>query len=166
MRENRNRAHFSSLPPQQQWHWGTQMLLQNLKTSPQALSAEDSLGLCNGIGLGYVKQSLADSAISYLQAALSLAKRLNDQEMVGTLYNNLGSANKLKKDWPQVRQWLEKSLSHNRALAGDSTAVLAYTIFIWPAWPKPKAKPISAASMRKRVWSWRSGTSAPRWRRF
>ena len=49
--------------------------------------------------------------------------------MLGTLYNNLGSANKLKQDWPQARQWLEKSLSHNRKTQGDSAAVLAYTYF-------------------------------------
>ncbi len=49
--------------------------------------------------------------------------------MLGNLYNNLGSGYKLKQDWPQARQWLEKSRSHNRALAGDSAAVLAYTYF-------------------------------------
>lgn len=41
----------------------------------------------------------------------------------------MGSAYKLKKDWPQARQWLEKSLSHNRKVQGDSADVLAYTYF-------------------------------------
>jgi tetratricopeptide (TPR) repeat protein len=45
------------------------------------------------------------------------------------IFFNLGSANKLKQDWPQARQWLEKSFSHNRKTQGDSAAVLAYTYF-------------------------------------
>ncbi len=70
-----------------------------------------------------------DGALLKYKEALAISEKFGNQAMVGTLYNNLGSAHKLKKDWPQARQWLEKSLSHNRALAGDSAAVLAYTYF-------------------------------------
>jgi tetratricopeptide (TPR) repeat protein len=148
-------------------------LLALWQAPPQPFSASDSLNLLNGLGVGYTKQSKADSALLFLRQALPIAERLKEQEMLGTLYNNLGSANKLKKDWPQARQWLEKSLNHNRKTHGDSAAVLAYTYFhlasVAPLL-KPKAKSISAASMRKRVCPWRSITSLPscarRWRRF
>jgi len=64
-----------------------------------------------------------------LYQALPIAERLKEQELLGTLFNNLGSANKLKQDWSQAWQWLEKSLQHNRTIAGDSAQVLAYTYF-------------------------------------
>ncbi len=91
--------------------------------------AASRLRLLNQIGVGYTKQSKADSALLFLRQALPIAERLKEQEMLGNLYNDLGSAHKLKQEWPQARHWLEKSLSHNRALAGDSAAVLAHTYF-------------------------------------
>ncbi len=129
VRKNRERAFIASLPPQQQWPIRTQQQLAILRKPPRPLSAADSLQLCNGIGVGYNKQGKGDSALYYLHQALQIAERLRDQEMVGTLYNNLGSANKLKEDWPQTRQWLEKSLRHNRRVQGDSAAVMAHTYF-------------------------------------
>ena len=129
VRNNRNRAYLASLPAQQQWQLRTQRLLALWQAMPQPLSASDSLNLLNGLGVGYTKLSKADSALLFLRQALPIAERLKEQEMLGMLYNNLGSAHKLKQDWPQARQWLEKSLRHNRAVVGDSAAVLAYTYF-------------------------------------
>jgi tetratricopeptide (TPR) repeat protein len=104
-------------------------LLALWQAPPQLLSASDSLNLLNGLGVGYTKQNKADSALLFLRQALPIAERLKEQEMLGKLFNNLGSAHKLKQDWLQARQWLEKSLSHNRKTQGDSASVLAYTYF-------------------------------------
>jgi tetratricopeptide (TPR) repeat protein len=129
VRENRDQAYFASLPAPQQWQLRTQRLLAIWKAPPEPLFVGDSLDLLNDLGAGYIKQSKADSALFFLHQALPIAERLKEQEMLGNLYNNLGSAYKLKQDWPQARQWLEKSLNHNSKTQGDSAAVLAYTYF-------------------------------------
>jgi tetratricopeptide (TPR) repeat protein len=123
---NRLQAYFESLGETERWRLVSQIYLSRLSDT---LSSSDRLGLLNQIGVGYIKQAKADSGLIYLQQALPLAQKLNEQEMLGTVLNNLGAAYKLKKDWPQARQWLEKSLSHNRKTQGDSAAVLAYTYF-------------------------------------
>ncbi len=65
----------------------------------------------------------------YLQQALPLAQQLNEQETLGTVLNNLGSAHKSLKHWPQAEQYLQQSLAHNLRVQGDGASVLAYTYF-------------------------------------
>jgi len=49
--------------------------------------------------------------------------------MVGSIYNNLGSAHKVRKAWPEALEWLRQSVAHNRAVAGDSASVLGFTYY-------------------------------------
>ncbi len=127
VQENRSQARWASLGESERWRLQTQFRLSQLHND--SLSASDKLQLLNGIGVGYIKQAKPDSALIYLQQALPLAQRLNEQETLGTIYNNLGAAYKLKQDWPQAVLWLEKSVSHNLRVQGDSASVLAYTYF-------------------------------------
>jgi tetratricopeptide (TPR) repeat protein len=126
VRQNKQEAWWSSLSEKEQLFWRTQYFLGQLSENPADTL---KLVLLNQVSVGYLKQAKTDSALIYLQQALPLAQELEEQEMTGTILNNLGSAYKLKQDWPQARQWLEKSLSHNRKAQGDSAAVLAYTYF-------------------------------------
>ena len=103
--------------------------LSKLYSAQQNLSGSNSLSVLNYLGVDYIKLSLADSALFYLDRALLLAQRLNEAELQGSIINNLGSAYKLKKDFTQAKNWLYKSWAFNRALDGDSTAVLAYTYY-------------------------------------
>jgi len=83
----------------------------------------------NLIGNGYIKQNKGDSALPYLQAALQVFQKVNNQKMLGTIYNNLGSAHKARRAWPEALMWLRKSAAHNRAVAGDSASVLGFTYY-------------------------------------
>lgn len=83
----------------------------------------------NGLGVGYIKLGQPDSARLYLEQALPLAQKLNEQEMLGMVLNNLGSSHKLLKNWAKAEQYLQQSLAHNRRVQGDSASVLAYTYF-------------------------------------
>jgi hypothetical protein len=48
---------------------------------------------------------------------------------MGTVYNNLGSAHKARQPWLEALAWLRKSATHNRAVAGDSAAVVGFTYY-------------------------------------
>lgn len=65
----------------------------------------------------------------YLEQALPLAQKLNDQKLLGIILNNLGSAHNVLKNWAKAKEYLKQSLAHNRRVQGDSAAVLAYTYF-------------------------------------
>jgi len=88
-----------------------------------------TLSLLNQVGVGYIKQEKADSALIYLEQALPLAQKLRQQSILGTLFNNLGAAFKLQHNWSQAQDYLYRSVSHNRAVQGDSAAMLAYSYF-------------------------------------
>ena len=62
-------------------------------------------------------------------STLVIARRIDADELQGSIINNLGSANKLKQEFNAAKKWLYESKAFNRALAGDSTAVLAYTYY-------------------------------------
>ncbi len=111
------------------WPRATQFYHRYWQANTDSMDAGEKASLENLIGIGYIKQNMGDSAIVYLQPALAAFQQLRDQEMVGTLYNNLGSAHKIRRAWPEAQQWLRKSITHNRAIAGDSAAVLGYTYY-------------------------------------
>ena len=129
VRENRNQAWWESLSEHERWFWQTQFYLAQLKDSTTAKTEPDMLALLNQIGVCYVKQAKADSALSYLNQAMLLAKNLNNKQMIGTVLNNLGAAYKISKNWPLAEGYLRQSIQHNRAVVGDSAAVLAYSYF-------------------------------------
>jgi len=64
--------------------------------------------------------------------------------MIGTVLNNLGAAHKIKKNWPQAEDYLHQSIQHNRAVVGDSAAVLAFTYFHLGGVLHAQAQPDSA----------------------
>lgn len=94
-----------------------------------SISQTEQAQVQNLIGIGYIKQIKGDSAVLYLQMALQTFQQLGNKDMEGTAYNNLGSANKVRKDWPEALRWLRKSVAHNRAVAGDSASVLGFTYY-------------------------------------
>tara|TARA_B110000046_G_C12753714_1_gene297858 strand:+ start:102 stop:311 length:210 start_codon:yes stop_codon:yes gene_type:complete len=64
-------------------------------------SIDDDMRLAltlNQIGLIEKKVSNYPSAIAYLDRALQLFSDLNDIELTSNVYNNIGSAYKLKRD--------------------------------------------------------------------
>ena len=126
VRENLQYTWWQSLSEKEQWALRTQVYLEQLSESVMDTL---KLALLNQIGVGYIKQEKADSALIYLRQALPLARALGDREMEGTALNNLGSAHKLAQNWPLAKQFLRRSVAHNRATQGDSAAVLAFTYF-------------------------------------
>lgn len=125
--KNREQTWWTTLSESERWRVRIQLRESRLKGD--LLSNMEKLQLLNETGIGYSKLNLPDSALIYLQQALPLAQQLNEQETLGNLYNNLGAAYKLQQDWPQALHWLEKSVSHNLRMQGDSASVLAYTYF-------------------------------------
>jgi tetratricopeptide (TPR) repeat protein len=111
------------------WPRATTYYQSYLRKSQDSLSLADQAQIQNLIGIGYIKQSKGDSAMLFLHTALQAYEKVNDQEMVGTVYNNLGSAHKSRKAWPEAIEWLRKSAAHNRAMAGDSASVLGFTYY-------------------------------------
>ncbi len=86
--------------------------------------------LKNLIGICYIKQGKGKEALPYLQAALTFHQGQKTPEslrMIGTSYNNIGSAFKADKKWDDAEKWLNKSLEYNREYQGDSASVLAFT---------------------------------------
>ncbi len=93
------------------------------------LEGKERADVCNRIGIDFIRQTQGDSAAVYFQQALAYYQDRPDsvsQQMVGRLYNNLGSAYKVKKDWEKARQWLTKSIAYNQQF-GDSVSVLGYS---------------------------------------
>jgi tetratricopeptide (TPR) repeat protein len=99
-----------------------------LRKNRNLLSVEQAQ-IQNLIGVGYVKQTKGDSALPYFQSALQTFQKLNNQEMLGTVYNNLGSAHKIRQAWPEALAWLRKSMAYNREVVGDSASVLGFTYY-------------------------------------
>ena len=120
---------MESFSETERWRYQLNGQLLKLHNVQQNLSGSDSLSILNALGVGYIKLSLADSALFYLNRALLLAQRITEAELQGSIINNLGSAYKLKKNFTQAKNWLYKSWAFNRALNGDSTDVLAYTYY-------------------------------------
>ncbi len=107
------------------WPRATRFYQSFLQANKDSLAATEQAQVQNMIAIGFIKQSKGDSAVSALQAF----EQAGEREMVGTVYNNLGSAHKLREDWPEALAWLRKSAAHNRAVAGDSASVLGFTYF-------------------------------------
>jgi len=117
---------LQSFPATERWRYLTQSYLAQLSDT---LLQNDRLALLLQIGQGYFKQAKADSALIYVEQALQLAQKLNDQEMVGTILNNVGLTLKSLRRWPESERFLRRSAEHHRKVQGDSAAVLAYTYF-------------------------------------
>ena len=111
------------------WPRATAYYRNYLRKTQDSLPLADQAQIQNLIGIGYIKQSKGDSALPFLQTALVGFQKVNDQEMVGTVYNNLGSAHKARQNWPEALMWLRQSATHNRAVAGDSASVLGFTYY-------------------------------------
>lgn len=120
---------MESFSETERWRYRVNAQLSRLHCVQENLSGLDSLSILSALGVGYIKLIRADSALFYLNRALLLAQRSNEAELQGTIINNLGSAHKLRKDFTEAKNWLYKSRAFNRALHGDSTAVLAYTYY-------------------------------------
>jgi len=73
-------------------------------------------------GFELYQVSKLDSAILYLQAALSYFESKNDQEsqlIVGVLFNNIGAAYKKKEQSSKAYEWLIKSIQYNKDIDSD-----------------------------------------------
>jgi len=82
----------------------------------------------NGQGVKSISNSNADTAIVYFNEALQFIEKNTEQfeeESIATIYNNIGSAYRLKKDWEIARKWLEKSATLSRK--NDHGNLLCYT---------------------------------------
>jgi len=105
------------------WHsatWHYQQALDTLKEPSEALALRKNM-----VAIGYIKQGLGESAIPYLQEALEYITHENpDSNMIGTLYNNLGSAYKTMGHWSESRNWLCRVLEWS--LSREGNGVLGY----------------------------------------
>ncbi len=105
-----------------------QKYLEEIERSSSDSLRRERARIQNLIGVTFIKQGKGDSALVYFLAALKYYQIMSDlesREMVGTLYNNLGSACKVAGQWDQAINWLEKSIEYNRTF-GDSMVVFAY----------------------------------------
>jgi tetratricopeptide (TPR) repeat protein len=115
------------LPETEQWRYRTWSYLAQLSDT---LRQRDRLTLFLQIGQGYFKQAKVDSALIYVEEALQLAQKNNDQEKVGTILSNVCSTIKSLQRWSEAERFLRQSAEHYRKTQGDSAVVLAYTYFL------------------------------------
>ncbi len=81
----------------------------------------------NLVAVGFIKQGMGELAVPHLKKALAYFTKENPHsEMIGALYNNLGSAYKTMEHWSASMKWLCRALDW--ALEPDhDDGVLAYT---------------------------------------
>ncbi len=129
VRNNRDQVYWDSLSEKDRWYLQTQDRILQLKDTSLNFTNPVRMELLNVIGVGYIKQAKADSALIYLNEALPIALKLKDKEIEGKLLNNLGSAHKLSGNWTEAERYIRRSIEHNSEVLGENAAVLAYSYF-------------------------------------
>ncbi len=129
VRNNRDQVYKVSLSEKDRWYLLTQDRVLQLNDTSVNFTNPVRMELLNAIGVGYIKQAKADSALIYLNEALPIALKLKDKKMEGNLLNNLGSAHKLCGNWTEAEKYIRRSIEHNSEVLGENAAVLAYSYF-------------------------------------
>ena len=143
LKEKIQRARWQTLSETERWQNQTNFYLSQLNDTTSGILDTLKLSLLNRIGVGYIKQDMPDSALVFLSQALRIARQLDKPEIQGIVLNNLGSAHKLLQDWERAKDFLYRSINHNRAVQGDGAAVLAYSYFHLASVHHEQSKPDS-----------------------
>jgi len=86
---------------------------------------------CNQIGFTYSIKDKMDSSLFHYNLSLKILesikyKNLENQKLIGIVYNNIGALFKQNKQWRNAYEWLNKSIEFNKAI-DNNNPVLANT---------------------------------------